>query len=163
MTPLAPEGEALTALVLLVFRLNGLFLGAAERLSAPAGLTAARWQVLASVFHEPDSVAGIARDIGLARQSVQRLADILAAEGLATYRPNPAHRRAKLLTITEAGREAIARLAEDQHRWANRVAATFTAEDLRTCVGTAQRLASVLEDEERSQERVTCESEHGPR
>ncbi|CAM5572547.1 hypothetical protein STANM309S_01878 [Streptomyces tanashiensis] len=48
--------------------------------------------------------------MGITRQSVQRVADLLVREGLAAYAPNPAHRRAKLLTPTEAGRAAVRRI-----------------------------------------------------
>ena len=41
--------------------------------------------------------------MGLTRQAVQRIADLLVDRGLAEYRPNPDHRRAKLLACTEAG------------------------------------------------------------
>src|SRR5947208_697900 len=72
--------------------------------------TAAWWQVLGPVLGPPLPVAGIAREMGLTRQSVQRIADILVERGLAEYRDNPAHRRAKLLVPTEAGRAAIGRI-----------------------------------------------------
>ena len=93
------------------FKLNGQFLAIAEELAGPAGLTAAWWQVLGAVLGEPLTVAGIAREMGITRQSVQRIADILADRGLARYLPNPAHRRAKLLTPTDEGRAAIARIS----------------------------------------------------
>jgi DNA-binding MarR family transcriptional regulator len=101
------EQELLSAAAITTFRLNGQFLALAEELARPAGLTAAWWQVLG----EPLPVAGIAREMGITRQSVQRVADILAERGLAQYLPNPAHRRAKLLTPTEQGRDAIARIS----------------------------------------------------
>ncbi|WP_328943920.1 MarR family winged helix-turn-helix transcriptional regulator [Streptomyces sp. NBC_00250] len=102
--------DALSRTALGVFRLNGQFLAVSEKLAEPAGLTAAWWQVLGAVLPEPLPVAGIARVMGITRQSVQRIADLLVREGLAVYEPNPAHRRAKLLTPTEAGRAAIARI-----------------------------------------------------
>lgn len=111
----------LTEIVLLTFRLEGGFLAAADRISAPAGLTAARWKVLGAVLHEKRSVAEIGRVMGLTRQSVQRLADILVAEGLAQYEDNPEHKSAKLLSPTPEGRARIARLADRQSGWANRV------------------------------------------
>ncbi|MFB7590433.1 MarR family winged helix-turn-helix transcriptional regulator [Streptomyces sp. NPDC056169] len=104
------EQDALSRTALGVFRLNGQFLAVSEKLAEPAGLTAAWWQVLGAVLPEPLPVAGIARVMGITRQSVQRIADLLVREGLAAYEPNPAHRRAKLLTPTEAGRAAIARI-----------------------------------------------------
>ena len=86
--------DPLSDLVLSIFRLNGFLLHAADRLTAGSGLTTARWQVLGAVLHEPLTVAAIARDMGLTRQSVQRTADLLVEEGLCEYSPNPAHRRA---------------------------------------------------------------------
>ncbi|MFJ7208318.1 MarR family winged helix-turn-helix transcriptional regulator [Streptomyces sp. NPDC098789] len=102
--------DALSGTALSVFRLNGQFLGVSEELAAPAGLTAAWWQVLGAVLTEPLPVAGIARAMGITRQSVQRIADLLVQRGLAAYAPNPAHRRAKLLSPTAEGRAAIARI-----------------------------------------------------
>ncbi|MFH9723753.1 MarR family winged helix-turn-helix transcriptional regulator [Streptomyces sp. NPDC017254] len=102
--------DALSRTALSVFRLNGQLLGVSEKLAEPAGLTAAWWQVLGAVLPEPLPVAGIARVMGITRQSVQRIADLLVREGLAAYEPNPAHRRAKLLAPTEAGRAAIRRI-----------------------------------------------------
>jgi DNA-binding MarR family transcriptional regulator len=111
----------LTEIVLLTFRLENSFIDAADKISAPAGLTAARWKVLGAVLHEKRSVAEIGRMMGLARQSVQRLADILVAEGLARYEDNPAHKSAKLLIPTAEGRARIARLSGRQTDWANKV------------------------------------------
>lgn len=138
-------GDRLTDLVLEVFRLNGLLLGAAERMASPVGMTAASWQVLGAVLDEPDSVAGIARTMGLARQSVQRLADVLVDEGLAEYQENPAHRRAKLVAPTRAGRAAIRRIGTYQHTWANRVGRAVGARDLAATLEVVRRLVATLE------------------
>ncbi|MGW9434651.1 MarR family winged helix-turn-helix transcriptional regulator [Streptomyces sp. NPDC055607] len=101
------QQDALSRTALGVFRLNGQFLAVSEKLAEPAGLTAAWWQVLGAVLPEPLPVAGIARVMGITRQSVQRVADLLVREGLASYEPNPAHRRAKLLAPTDAGLAAV--------------------------------------------------------
>ncbi|GAB10832.1 putative MarR family transcriptional regulator [Gordonia araii NBRC 100433] len=106
-----PENEdqrLLSDAALTTFRLNGQLLGVAERLARPAGLTAAWWQVLGAALGEPQTVSGIARAMGLTRQAVQRIADLLVERGLAEYRENPAHRRAKLFAPSEAGRAAVA-------------------------------------------------------
>lgn len=107
--------QLLSESALTTFRLNGQFLAVAEALAAPAGLTATRWQVLGAVLSEPLSVSDIAREMGITRQSVQRTADLLARQGLVTYRDNPAHRRAKLVEVTEAGLTAV-RLINPGHR-----------------------------------------------
>lgn len=131
----------LTEIVLLTFRLEGGFLEAADRISAPAGLTAARWKVLGAVLYEKRSVAEIGRVMGLARQSVQRLADILVTEGLAQYEDNPAHKSAKLLVPTAEGRNRIARLSGRQTNWANQVSAGI---DLRSLVEARDLMQALI-------------------
>ena len=63
-----PEGDALTALVLPVFALNGEVLETAAAITAPHELTPARWRVLGAVLEEPLPVAEIARRVGLGRR-----------------------------------------------------------------------------------------------
>ena len=140
--PRTESGDVLTDVVMRTFRLYGAFLDAAEVMTKPVGLTAAWWQVLGAVLREPLSVSGIAREMGLARQSVQRIADLLVDKGLAEYLPNPAHQRAKLVRPTEEGYAAIARLREAQHEWANRVSAQVSLEDLRTTLATMTALVA---------------------
>jgi DNA-binding MarR family transcriptional regulator len=134
----------LTELVLATFQLNGRFLHAAEAMAGPAGLTAAWWQVLGAVVPAPATVAAIARQMGLTRQSVQRIADLLTERGLAEYQPNPQHKRAHLLRPTPAGRAAIAALAGTQHRWANRISAHIGEPDLRHALHTLRRLSEAV-------------------
>ncbi|WP_156725667.1 MarR family winged helix-turn-helix transcriptional regulator [Streptomyces apocyni] len=139
------EGEALSRTALGVFRLNGQFLAVSERLARPAGLTAAWWQVLGAVLHEPGTVAGIARAMGITRQSVQRIADLLVGKGLAAYVPNPAHRRAKLLTPTDEGRAAIARIAPGHAELARRLAAELGAAEFAETVRVLERLSGAMD------------------
>ncbi|MFB6848000.1 MarR family winged helix-turn-helix transcriptional regulator [Streptomyces sp. NPDC056373] len=137
--------DLLSSSALGVFRLNGQFLTVAEELARPAGLTAAWWQVLGAVLGEPLPVSGIARAMGITRQSVQRIADLLVGKGLAEYRPNPAHRRAKLLAPTEQGRAAIARIGPGHTAFADRLAAAFGQEELAEAVRILERLSKVLD------------------
>ncbi|MGO4151965.1 MarR family winged helix-turn-helix transcriptional regulator [Cupriavidus sp. YAF13] len=138
-------GAILTDIVLMVFRLEGGFMEAAERIAAPAGLTAARWRVLGAVLHEHRTVAEIGRFMGLTRQSVQRLADVLVGEGLAMFIDNPSHKSAKLLAPTAAGHSAVALLATRQAAWANAVSQKFSAEQLIQCKTTIEEIISCVE------------------
>ncbi|MEZ5154106.1 MarR family winged helix-turn-helix transcriptional regulator [Rhodococcus zopfii] len=140
------EQDLLSRAALAVFRLNGQFLSAAEELANPAGLTAARWQVLGAVLREPLPVAGIARAMGITRQSVQRIADLLVAQGLAEYSLNPAHRRAKLVAPTAAGRAAIERIGPAHAVLAARLAAALGVEGFAETVRVLERLSAALED-----------------
>ena len=139
------EQDLLSAASIATFKLNGQFLALAEELARPAGLTAAWWQVVGAVLGGPLPVAGIAREMGLARQSVQRIADILVERGLAEYRDNPAHRRAKLLVPTEAGRAAIGRIGPGYADAAGRLAAAFGEKALADAVDTLRALSAALD------------------
>ena len=135
-------GDALTELVLPVFELNGEFLAAAKDISEPVGLTPAWWQVLGATLDEPLPVAEIARRVGLglARQSVQRTADVLVDKGWAVYRDNPQHRRAKLLEPTSTGRDTLLRLRKTQHAWADAVGAEVGEEELAAALTTIRHI-----------------------
>lgn len=124
-------------LALEVFRLNGALIATGDALVAPLGLTSARWQVMGAVAEARGGlpVAGIARNMGLVRQSVQRIADELAAEGILRFVPNPHHRRAKLVQLTERG-EAL--FAEVSRRWlalADALVAALGADDAARAAG----------------------------
>ena len=136
---------AVTELIVRTFRLNGILLDIGESFARPAGLTSARWQVLGAVLRSPLTVAGIAREMGLTRQSVQRNADLLADTGLAVYLDNPAHRRAKLLAPTEAGRAAIRQIAVKQHVWAQALTDRIGESQLRQAVETLQAVIADLD------------------
>lgn len=75
----------------------------------PIGLTTAWWQVLGALGYSshPLPVAHIARNMGLTRQAVQRVVDLLLERGLVDQQPNPHHQRAKLIVLTPAGKAAL--------------------------------------------------------
>jgi DNA-binding MarR family transcriptional regulator len=147
--PAATEAvRVLTDVILTTFRLNGRLMEAAQRLGAAGGLTAAWWQVLGGVLDQPRTVAEIGRRMGMTRQGVQRVADLLVDRGLAEYRPNPAHRRAKLLACTERGYWAIRRIALVQHPWADRIGTEVGADRLAGALTTMRGLVAALEADE---------------
>jgi DNA-binding MarR family transcriptional regulator len=139
------DPELLGDTALAIFKLNGQFLALAEELAGPVGLTAAWWQVLGAVLPAPLPVAGIAREMGITRQSVQRIADILAERGLAEYRDNPAHRRAKLLAPTAAGRAAVARIAPAQAEAAAKICAALGRDPFEAARDALRALSAVLD------------------
>jgi DNA-binding MarR family transcriptional regulator len=143
--PRTEGGAALTQAIVATFRLNGRLMDIAQRLAREGGLTATEWRVLGGVLDEPHSVAEVGRRMGMTRQGVQRVADQLVDRGLAEYRPNPAHRRAKLLACTQAGYWAIRQIALVQHPWADAIGARIGAAELRETVATIQRIIATLE------------------
>ena len=139
------EQDLLSSAALTVFRLNGQFLAMAEELARPAGCTAARWQVLGAVLTEPLTVSGIARAMGVTRQGVQRLADVLVDEGLAEYLDNPAHSRAKLVRPTEAGYAVIDRIGPAHAAAANRLTAELGRAALHDTIDAMSELSAALD------------------
>jgi DNA-binding MarR family transcriptional regulator len=93
-----------------VYETVGVMRRGGEAIAQVAGQTQARWHVMWMAASGHLSVAMIARRLGLARQSVQRTADAIVADGLANYEPNPDHQRSPLFTLTARGREALARI-----------------------------------------------------
>lgn len=102
----ASRERLLTALILDLFRLNSRLLISGDRLVAPLGLTSARWQILGAIAEaeRPQPVAWLARDMGGARQNVQRIVNDLKADGIVEFIPNPHHRKAHLVVMTTRGR-----------------------------------------------------------
>jgi DNA-binding MarR family transcriptional regulator len=140
-----PDQRLLSGLALASFRLNGQFLDVAEDLARPAGLTAAWWQVLGAVLHTPQSVADIARDMGITRQGVQRVANLLVDKGLAEYRTNPAHRRAKLVAPTAAGLAAVDGIDPAHAEFATRLVAEVGADELAKTLARITALSEALD------------------
>lgn len=145
-----PRVEAATALILEVFRLNGALLAAGDALTRDLGLTSARWQVLGAVTlaGRPLTIAGAARAMGLTRQAVRRLVTELAADGFVALAPNPDHRRAALVVLTDEGRRAYATVQERQAAWATRMTEGCAVASLQDATTLLRCLRAALEQDE---------------
>ena len=142
-----PGGRVLTDVVLEIFRLNNRLLSSGDRLVAGLGLTSARWQVLGTIVaaERPQPVAWLARDMGGNRQNVQRIVNDLAADGLVTFQPNPHHRRAQWVVLTEKGRETFDAAMALQAPWVNRLTAGLKVADIETARAVISTLRARLE------------------
>jgi DNA-binding MarR family transcriptional regulator len=145
-----PAGDALTDLMLDLFRLNSLVLTAGDRLVARLGLTSARWQVLGAMVgaDRPQPVAWLARDMGANRQNVQRIVNDLHGEGLVAFKPNPHHRRAQLVVLTERGRQAFDAAMRLQAPWINALSEGLSVRDIQTVHDVIVALRKKLENNE---------------
>jgi DNA-binding MarR family transcriptional regulator len=139
--------EALTDLVLDVFRLNGLLLTAGDRIVARLGLTSARWQVLGAIAYaeRAQPVAWLARDMGGNRQNVQRIVNDLRKTGLVTLEVNPHHRRASLVVLTDKGRRTFDEAMRVQAPWANLLSEDLAIKDIDTTRRVVAELRKKLE------------------
>jgi DNA-binding MarR family transcriptional regulator len=115
-----------------VYELAGRSRATSEGIARRHGQTTARWHVLSVLTDRPATVPGIARRLGLARQSVQRVAGDLIAAGWVQAVANPDHQRSPLLQLTARGRAQLQALTEDSaaDRAARLAAAGLTAGQL---------------------------------
>jgi DNA-binding MarR family transcriptional regulator len=133
-TKRTPAGDALTGLILDLFRLNSLLLTAGDRLVAGLGLTSARWQILGAIVaaERPQPVAWLARDLGANRQNVQRIINDLHKEGVVAFEANPHHRRAQLVILTDKGKQMFDAAMRLQAPWINGLSEGLLVKDIQT-------------------------------
>lgn len=137
--------ERLSTMALTTFALNGLFLAVAERLAAPVGLTATRWQVLGAVLKEPLTQAEIARRMGITRQSVRRTSLQLVEEGMLHFTSNPSHRKAMLLEPTENGYAAVNKIKPQHAAFANQLEERLGKSQMSKILDAMAELSHTLE------------------
>ena len=135
--------SAITEIMLETFRLNGALLEAGDQLVKDLGLTSARWQVLGAITLEgrPQTVAQIARRMGLSRQAVQRVVHDLVAHGLVQLADNPDHKRAPLVALTDDGKTNYDKAIERQDAWASSLAEAFSPEEVILALDVLKKLA----------------------
>jgi DNA-binding MarR family transcriptional regulator len=85
----SPSATLFRQLTRAVFAAQLSVLDYGDRANAAFGQSSARWRVMFMIAQGVGTVAEIARETDYARQSVQRLADVLVADGLASYAPDP--------------------------------------------------------------------------
>ncbi|WP_170336546.1 MarR family winged helix-turn-helix transcriptional regulator [Ruegeria arenilitoris] len=154
------EGEAVTALILDVFRLNGRLQLAGDRLVSELGLTSARWQILGAIAYaeQPESVAWHARTMGVHRQGVQRIVNELNKEGVVEFQPNPHHKRAHLVVLTQRGRKLYEAAIARQIPWVNELSEGLSPDDIATAQNIVGRLKTRLEEASSQQDQSQNQS-----
>jgi DNA-binding MarR family transcriptional regulator len=115
--PRNPAAQRFAAVVADVYELAGELERCGERVARSLGQTSARWKVLSAASVGDQTVAQLARRLGLARQSVQRVADALEHEGLLRYEANPDHLRSPRVALTPQGERALERLSAAAAQW----------------------------------------------
>ena len=94
----------------------------------------------------PQTVAAMARTRGVSRQHVQVMMDGFRTRGLVEGRENPAHRRAKLMDLTPAGRALVRDMVRRERAALRALHLEFSPAHLRTTVSTIRNLRHRLAD-----------------
>jgi DNA-binding MarR family transcriptional regulator len=130
-----------------IFRINSLLVEAGEGITRPTGQSSARWQVLGRLWTDARTVPDLARDIGHARQSVQRVADALERDRLVVSQAKPDDRRTALIALTDEGRRVLNAIYEGQVAWSGRVTRKLSPERLTEAIAALETIAAIVEGE----------------
>jgi DNA-binding MarR family transcriptional regulator len=120
----------------------------AEAIARPHAQSQARWHVLSAASADPKTVPQIARRLGVGRQNVQRIADLLVGEGLASFEPNPDHRTSPYLILADEGRAVLRELTQSARAYHQELAADQSEADLALLHRGLRRLCDALDRRE---------------
>lgn len=96
--------------------------------------------ILEQLTGDPQTVPALARSLYVTRQGVQAFVDQAKALGYVETLPNPAHQRSHLIALTEAGRDAFARIHDGELANLDAIADGLTADDIEVCVRVLDHL-----------------------
>ncbi|MRN56671.1 MarR family winged helix-turn-helix transcriptional regulator [Paenibacillus monticola] len=130
-----------------IFQINGLLMRSGDIITSSIDQSSARWQILGRIGSKPQTVAKIARDMGHARQSVQRVADVLVNEGLAIYKDHQTDRRTKLVELTPKGAEVLGIIYEKSDEWNRYLITKLDPEQLSKIADALENVGRILEKE----------------
>jgi len=137
------RGDIFTEIVLETFKVSGLLTTEGDRLTEAHGLSSARWKILGSLVrsNSPLTVSQIARIMGQARQSVQRLVDVMHKGEILNLINNPNHKRAKLVVLTTKGQDIFTKLNEIWDPWAEQYSRELNEKELEVTLATLKKIA----------------------
>lgn len=108
----------------------------------PLGVTPGHGRALAVLHrHGPMRLSAFAEHLRIAPRSATEVADALAERGLAVRAPDPADRRAVLLSLTDDGEATARAVHEARHREAAALFGTLSGEDREALAAILRRLA----------------------
>jgi DNA-binding MarR family transcriptional regulator len=145
----SPSATLFRQLTRAVFAAQSSVLHYGDRANAASGQSSARWRVMFNIAQGTGTVAEIARETGYARQSVQRLADVLVADGLAAYAPDPQDRRRQIITLTATGSTLLARMEADFDHWSKPLIQALGKENVIKTIEDLHELKRVLDADAR--------------
>jgi DNA-binding MarR family transcriptional regulator len=141
------KGLLFSEIILEVFKLGGILISKGDLMGMEYGVTSARWKILGAIFlaGEPQTVPQIARRMGLTRQAVQRLVDVMHKDDLLLFHKNPDHKRAKLIDLTNLGKEIFIKLDEKQSKQAITHSSDIPQAELATALSVLKRMSDAID------------------
>ena len=136
-------------LALAVRRLFHLLGHSASTLHGDLGISGGMRAVLESVIESgPQTVPDMARARPVSRQHIQMLVNGLLDAGCVAYLENPAHKRSRLVSPTENGREIYELMRERERDAFRTLTVELSAEDMETATAVLRSLIAAFRSEQ---------------
>ena len=137
--------DAIPLLVADVYQLAGAFRRWGDTIAGERGQTQARWQVLSAASSGDGTVPQLAQRLGVARQAVQRLADLLTEDGLATFVDNPKNLRSPFLRLTRPGKDLLDTLTKTASTYHQELAEGLSVKEIEIALVVVRKLCSQID------------------
>ncbi len=133
--PRSEAGKALFDLGMEVIHTYFRLRAAGERIGATPPAGAGSFGLLRSLKSSgPQTVPQLARTRGVSRQHIQILANGLVEQGLVEFVDNPAHRRSRLLKITDLGERRLAQVTQRIEEAYEDISAGMDPDEIRAAI-----------------------------
>lgn len=153
MTDYPSPPNQIEQFAILIFRLNAALLQNGNNIAGRVGQTSARWHILGQLEFHPQTVPMIARNMGQARQSVQRLTNSLVADGLVEYSKHPTDSRTKLVVLTNKGCRIIDEINKHNLAWITCVTPLIKNDELQDTNIKLKQMAELIERNQYQEEK----------
>jgi len=143
------NAELFKEVILEIFKLHGQLNTVGDALTQEFGLSSARWKVLGAIFLAKSSqtVPQIAKTMGQSRQAIQKIVSAMHKDGFLILEENPHHKTAKLISLTEKGKEVFLQLDEKQIAWSNSCSEKLDRDKLRSTIEILKEISNGFECE----------------
>lgn len=141
------QKDALTQIIINIFRVNTHLLEKGDGLVTPLGVTSACWRVLGAIAlcDQAPTCQKIVEYMGITRQGAQKQINIALKDGLIASVLNPRHKRSPIYELTRLGRDSYKKAMKLQEIWANALAQGIALKDLQTTLDVLGKLDKLLQ------------------
>ena len=138
------NAELFKEIILEIFKLHGLLNTVGDTLTNEFGLSSARWKVLGAIFlaESSQTVPQIAKTMGQSRQAIQKIVTAMSKDGFLILEENPHHKTAKLISLTQKGKEVFLQLDEKQIVWSNSCSKNLDNNKLRSTIEILREISN---------------------
>jgi DNA-binding MarR family transcriptional regulator len=120
--------------------------GRAAKRPTSDGLSLAQYHLLEPLADGPLTNRQVAEQAGVSSPTATRMLDLLVQRRLVTRLEDPVDRRAVLISLTPAGRQALAAKLAEVEQSRRKIAAALEPDEQRVAADLLRRLAEVIEE-----------------